>query len=150
MATDFELLRRRLEDERERLIERLETGCQVVGQRQDGSGHKSEDEAATESLESGRRLVLEKRLREQMAEVEQALHKLELGTYGLCDICGQPIAPERLEALPWANLCLSCKIHQARSPENKNPGSSADLTRMDLAENDAETDWQQWMRDVSI
>jgi len=70
MATDFELLRHRLEDERERLIERLETDCQAVGQQQDGNGHKSEDEAATESLESWRRLALEKLTREQMAEVE--------------------------------------------------------------------------------
>jgi hypothetical protein len=85
-----------------------------------------------------------------MAEVEQALHKFEVGTYGLCDICGQPIAPERLEALPWANLCLSCKTHQARRPENKNLGSSTGLTRMDPAENDVEIDWQWWMRDMSI
>jgi RNA polymerase-binding protein DksA len=116
MATDFELLRRRLEDERERLIERLETDCQAVGQQQNGNGHKSEDEAAIESLESWRRLALEKRLREQMAEVHRALHKFEVGTYGLCDNCGQPIAPERLEALPEANLCLSCKTRQARTP----------------------------------
>jgi DnaK suppressor protein len=145
MAVDFELLRHRLEDERERLIERLETGCQVVGQRQDGSGHKSEDEAATESLESWRRVALEKRIREQMAEVEHALHKLEEGTYGLCDICGQPIAPERLEALPWASLCLSCKTRQVRRRV-----SSTGRTRGDLAENDVETDWQWWMKDTSI
>lgn len=113
MATDFELLRHRLEDERERLIERLETDYQAVGQRQDGNGHKSEDEAATESLESWRRLALEKQLWEQMAEVERALHKFGVGTYGLCDICGQPIAPERLEALPEVNLCYNCKVRQA-------------------------------------
>jgi len=118
MATDFELLRHRLEDERERLRELLETDCQAAGQQQDGSSQKSEDEAATESLESWRRLALEKRLREQMAEVERALYKLEEGTYGLCDICGQPIAPERLEALPWANLCLSCKTRQAKKNTN--------------------------------
>jgi len=42
MATDFELLRRRLEYERERLIERLEADCQAVGQRQDNlAGHQS-------------------------------------------------------------------------------------------------------------
>ena len=118
MATDFELLRHRLEDERERLIERLETDCQAVGQQQDGNGHKSEDEAATESLESWRRLALEKRLREQMAEVHRALHKFEVGTYGLCDNCGQPIVPERLEALPWANLCFICKTRRERVPES--------------------------------
>ena len=116
MATDFELLYHRLEDERERLIERLETDCQAVGQQHDGNGHKSEDEAAIESLESWRRFALEKRLREQMAEVHRALHKFEVGTYGLCDNCGQPIAPERLEALPEANLCLTCKTRQARTP----------------------------------
>ena len=133
MATDFELLRHRLEDERERLIERLETDCQAIGQRQDGNGHKSEDEAATESLESWRRLALEKRTREQMAQVEQALHKFEVGTYGLCDICGQPIAPERLEALPWVNLCLSCKTHQARRPGSRDPVNSTGLARVVLA-----------------
>jgi RNA polymerase-binding transcription factor DksA len=119
MAVDFELLRHRLEDERKRLIELLEMDCQAVSQRQDGNGHKSEGEAATESLESWRRLVLEKLTREQMAEVEQALHKFEVGTYGLCDICGQPIAPERLEALPWANLCFSCKTHRMRAPGSR-------------------------------
>jgi DnaK suppressor protein len=118
MAVDFELLRHRLEDERERLIERLETDCQAVGQRQDDDGHKSEDEAATESLESWKWLVLQQRLREQVAEVEHALHKLEEGTYGLCDICGQPIAPERLQALPWANLCFNCKTRRVRVPGN--------------------------------
>jgi len=114
MVTDFELLYHRLEDERERLIERLETDCQAVGQQHDGNGHKSEDEAATESLESWRRLTLEKRLREQMAEVHRALHKFEVGTYGLCDNCGQPIAPERLEALPEVNLCYNCKVRTVK------------------------------------
>jgi hypothetical protein len=74
-----------------------------------------------------------------MAEVEQALHKFEVGTYGLYDICGQPIAPERLEALPWANLCLSCKTRQVRVPGSKSPVSSAPcLTRMGPAENNGE------------
>jgi DnaK suppressor protein len=107
VATDFDQLRHRLENERDRLIKRLETDCRAVGQ-------KSEDEAATESLESWKRLAVEKRIREQMAEVKHALHKLEEGTYGLCDICGQPIEPERLEVLPQANLCFSCKARQAK------------------------------------
>jgi len=114
MATDFELLYHRLEDERKRLIERLETDCPAVGQQQNGNGHKSEDEAATESLDSWRQMALEKGLRVQMADIEHALRKIKEGTYGLCDICGQSIAPERLEALPWANLCLSCKTRRGK------------------------------------
>ena len=65
------------------MIERLQTDCQAVGQQQDGNGHKSEDEAATESLESWRRLALEKCLREQMADVERTLRKFEEGIYSL-------------------------------------------------------------------
>jgi RNA polymerase-binding transcription factor DksA len=150
MAVDFELLRHRLEDERKRLIELLETGCQAVGQQQDGNGHKSEDEAAIESLESWKRLVLQQRLREQVAEVEHALHKFGVGTYGLCDICGQPIAPERLEALPWASLCFSCKTRQARRPESRDPVSSTRLALIDSAGKNKEAAWQWWTRDTSI
>jgi DnaK suppressor protein len=42
-------------------------------------------------------------------EIDRAIEKLEAGTYGVCDTCERPIAPERLEALPWAVLCISCK-----------------------------------------
>ena len=41
-----------------------------------------------------------------MADVERALAKVEDGTYGTCDVCGRPIGEGRLEALPWATLCV--------------------------------------------
>jgi DnaK suppressor protein len=40
------------------------------------------------------------------ADVQRAMAKLEDGTYGLCDVCGKPIGDGRLEALPWAVLCV--------------------------------------------
>jgi len=40
------------------------------------------------------------------ADVERALAKVEDGTYGTCDVCGRPIGEGRLEALPWATLCV--------------------------------------------
>src|ERR1700721_42024 len=42
-------------------------------------------------------------------EIDRALEKLADGSYGTCDVCGEPIAEERLEALPWATLCVTCK-----------------------------------------
>ncbi len=51
---------------------------------------------------------LASQLREQLDEVERALAKLEQGTYGLCEVCGQPIASTRLEAMPTARLCINC------------------------------------------
>jgi DnaK suppressor protein len=40
------------------------------------------------------------------ADVVRALEKLDEGSYGTCDDCGRPISPGRLEALPWAVLCV--------------------------------------------
>ncbi len=47
-----------------------------------------------------------------LADVERAQIKLTEGTYGSCDDCGAEIAPERLEAVPWAVLCIRCAAHR--------------------------------------
>ncbi|MGH8891953.1 MAG: TraR/DksA family transcriptional regulator [Actinomycetes bacterium] len=47
-------------------------------------------------------------LREMLADVRRAEEKLGDGSYGTCDKCGGPIAPDRLEALPWATRCIGC------------------------------------------
>ena len=117
MTTDFNILRSRLESEWKRLneeLEQLKASTRPTEERREGSPFGKREEEATESFELERRLALEKRIRELLNEVEHALHKFEEGTYGLCDNCGQPIDPARLEALPQANLCLSCKTKNAK------------------------------------
>ena len=117
MTTDFNPLRSRLEGERKRLTEELEhltASVRPPEEKREGSPFGKREEEATESFELEKRLALEKRIRDQLTQVEHALHKFEEGTYGLCDFCGQPIEPARLEALPQANLCLSCKVRQAK------------------------------------
>ena len=44
----------------------------------------------------------------QVAEIDQALERLDAGTYGRCVVCGTPIPAERLGAVPWAALCVPC------------------------------------------
>ena len=123
MATN--ILRHRLETEHKRLTEQLKQArdSRPIENRREGSPFGKREEEATETLELEKRLVLEKRLKEQLAEVEHALHKFEEGTYGLCEGCGQPIDPARLEALPQAKLCMSCKVQQAKNAKGKfSPG----------------------------
>jgi DnaK suppressor protein len=50
-----------------------------------------------------------------LARTERALAKLDEGTYGICDGCGEPIAPARLEAMPDAMLCVACAAAQRRT-----------------------------------
>lgn len=66
-------------------------------------------DSAQSTAERGKVLALVDRLRDQLASVERAMGKLEDGTYGTCDRCGQTIGRERLEALPYSTLCVSCK-----------------------------------------
>jgi len=118
----FNLLRARLEGERKRLTEemkQLKSTMHPADERREGSPFGKREEEATESYELERRLTLEKSIREQLASVEHALKKFEDGTYGLCDNCGKPIPPERLEALPQATLCLDCKARQAKDAQGK-------------------------------
>lgn len=51
-----------------------------------------------------------------LARTERALAKLDEGTYGSCDACGEPIAAARLQAAPDVALCLACASSQRRSP----------------------------------
>ena len=47
-----------------------------------------------------------------VAEVRSALTRIDEGSYGLCESCDGPIAPKRLDAVPWAPLCVSCQARQ--------------------------------------
>jgi len=122
VTTDFETLRSGLESERKRLTEELEqlrASVSPAGDSREGSPFGKKEEGATESFELEKRLALEKRILDSLAEIDHALHKFEDGSYGRCDSCGQPIEPARLEALPQASLCLNCKTSQAKNAKGK-------------------------------
>ncbi|MDD4985418.1 MAG: TraR/DksA C4-type zinc finger protein, partial [Dehalococcoidales bacterium] len=86
----------------------------VTDKRREGSPFGKREEEATETAELETRLELEKRNKDQLIAVENAIDKFEKGTYGLCEVCGNPIPMARLEALPEARLCLDCKAGQAK------------------------------------
>ena len=44
--------------------------------------------------------------------IEEALQRMDKGTYGICRDCGEPIAPARLNAIPWTRVCITCKEKQ--------------------------------------
>ena len=122
MTTNYDALCSRLEGEHRRLTVELEQLKASVGPdiaRRDGSPFGKKEEEAAESRELEKRLVLEKRIRDSLVEVEHALLKFKDGSYGSCDGCGEMIDPARLEALPQASLCLSCKAKQARNAKGK-------------------------------
>lgn len=124
MTANLKKVRTNLKSEQKRLMEeldQLQIGSSSAEERREGSPFGKREEEATETLELEKRLAMENNIRQELARVEHALEKFEQGTYGLCDNCGQPIAPERLEALPQANLCVNCKAQQAKNAKGKPP-----------------------------
>lgn len=66
-------------------------------------------DTATETFDRELADTLEDNSEGVLAAIDGALERIEAGTYGTCVRCGKPIAEERLEALPYAELCIECK-----------------------------------------
>ena len=66
-------------------------------------------DTATETYDRELDYTLEENSEHVLAEIDSALERIEAGTYGTCTNCGKQIPEERLEALPWATLCIDCR-----------------------------------------
>jgi RNA polymerase-binding protein DksA len=114
-AIDTEHLRRRLLEERKRVVDAIEN----LHNENPGSIADETDEPtfqnnhlgdiATVTFDREMASTLEDNSTHVLTEIDGALQRMEDGTYGLCERCGQPIGGERLEALPWATLCIEDK-----------------------------------------
>ncbi len=68
------------------------------------------DEADFELVEHELTMALIRRLECRLSSIDEALQQMQRGTYGICERCGKPIDPARLEAMPETTLCLQCKL----------------------------------------
>ena len=117
MATKEEL-RAKLERDKAQVLERIEllkADSDNAGDSREGSPFGKREEEATEAFELEKRLAMERRLRDSLAELSHALSKFDAGTYGKCEQCGNEIEPDRLNARPQASLCMRCKAQQSKS-----------------------------------
>ncbi len=76
------------------------------GERGEISFGKRVGEGTSIAVDRLSQVAVHDKLQVTMVDVERALAKLTEGTYGTCDVCGRPIGDGRLEALPWATLCV--------------------------------------------
>ncbi len=117
-----EAYRRRLLEERERLrgtADRLkghgleETQSGSLGELSTYDNHPAD--IGSETFERSQDLALWLHARSRLARVEEALARLEAGTYGTCRACGRAVGEERLEAVPEADLCRECQGERERA-----------------------------------
>lgn len=98
MGLDIESARAKLEEERTQLLARSIPSPEIA----------RGDEADLAAMEQAkeRALWLANDQKQRLAQIDQALARMAAGTYGICDACGKPIAPARMEANPLATLCI--------------------------------------------
>lgn len=74
-----------------------------------GSADNHMGDTATVTFDREVDYTLEQNAEGVLGEIDAALRRIEDETFGTCRSCGRPIAEERLEALPWATLCIDCR-----------------------------------------
>jgi DnaK suppressor protein len=98
---------------RQRLLaERARIERQIAEERIEAPGpmtYGSQASSASQVFEQQRDLALRDRDQQHLDAIDAALARIDSGTYGHCTACGGVIAPERLDALPWAALCIDCQ-----------------------------------------
>ena len=113
--------RQRLADERDRLrgvrtaLREGFAGDRGVVLAEELAATNHPADVGTEMFEREKDLSILEQVDARLDLVEHALYRLDEGTYGTCEICGQPIPPERLEALPAATLCVRDQARAERA-----------------------------------
>lgn len=101
MRRSLTIRRRELDAELGRLTQPPAEGASVSFGKRVGDG-------TSEAVERLSTTATARSIAASIAHIDQALEKVEAGSYGLCDECGAPIGDTRLEALPAASLCVTC------------------------------------------
>jgi len=114
---EVEDARTELESEAKRLREELvASGEALEGLMRDSGDGAGDDDAdtGTKNITREHEMALAANAREMLYQTERALERLDAGTYGLCENCGNPIGKARMQAFPRATLCVECKQQQER------------------------------------
>ncbi|MFC8868455.1 TraR/DksA family transcriptional regulator [Streptomyces sp. NPDC057148] len=114
---EVEEARGELQSEADRLRTEIDSSERSLqGMMRDSGDGAGDDEADTGSKNITREheLALAATAREVLTQTERALERLDAGTYGLCENCGNPIGKARMQAFPRATLCVECKQKQER------------------------------------
>jgi len=82
--------------------------------------------------------ILSDRERSKVKNIDDALERLEEGSYGVCDACGLEIAEERLTAMPFTRLCRDCQQDQEREARSQRRGEDERNTYRKLGSTDAD------------
>jgi DnaK suppressor protein len=104
----YDALRERLTQQRQEILNMYKQDIRA-GQESADDGTEDIVDRANNSYNRELMFSLSDSERLLLLQIEEALSRMELGTYGRCTNCGNTIHPLRLEAVPWARFCIDCQ-----------------------------------------
>jgi RNA polymerase-binding transcription factor len=116
-SAELEQVRAELEAEVASLRADVARAAHDIAEGLNGSARDAGDgeaDAGSKAFEREHELALTQNARDLLDQGERALGRIDAGTYGVCESCGQPIGKARLLAFPRATLCVACKQRQER------------------------------------
>jgi RNA polymerase-binding transcription factor DksA len=115
-----ERLKEKLLEEKARLqhqAEELVAEAEELAREREGGDTQFDEESGegdTVNVERERDLLLSASARQDVEDIDEALVRMKRGTYGVCKYAGRRLPLERLELLPWADVCVDCKARAER------------------------------------
>lgn len=112
--TTLQRFQKRLLEERARLEEQIADyereleEARLTESSSDRSPDPGNAEASSMKLEYAKELSIEQNTVDLLRKVDRALERIDAKTYGICEVCGNAIPVERLDALPYSTLCVEC------------------------------------------
>jgi DnaK suppressor protein len=107
MPSEFEAVRRKLEQHKQELLTRA-AKVRADITRSSGPLEKDFAEQVVQMENDAVLAGIGEATAAEIAQINRALSKIAAGTYGLCSQCGQPIGERRLQALPYSDRCITC------------------------------------------
>lgn len=114
---DLEHFKKLILAKRKQIFEELNEG-ELKESLQEGPGENSYAfhlaDVGSDSNEREKSFLVASIEGDMLAELDDALERIENGSFGICAICDQPIHPNRLEAIPYTRLCIECKANEEK------------------------------------
>src|SRR6266540_2688162 len=112
MSEKLEYFRSVLQEEMQSLLD--EAGKTVSEMTADNTDFPDPNDRATQESDRSFELRIRDRERRLLNKIREALERIEEGTFGVCDLCGEEISEARLKVRPVTTLCIDCKMEEER------------------------------------
>ena len=113
---DIRFFKHMLEERREQIIKNIYGSSKELDDLHDSHDVMDEGDFASVSTDNMINEEILAAQQKELKEIDEALGKIQMGTYGICEMCEEPIGMQRLKVKPFAKYCITCRQIAEKSP----------------------------------